>query len=257
MCRKLYEREHNYYTMSNPITKYFVTTKKTGEIPENNCSKSIAEQFYKNCLIQKEGTSCNQSEMKLNIKLEIKTLEEKQKKYEKNIEKVMNIICEKNTEIENLNELISQVSVKQSIKQSSNSNENVKLSFFEFENIFTSEQLACLRSIDSSVRNDSKFINTVVKMLYGDDLHRIEQITLHGCKRRGPAKAPMSPRKTEILQSMFETRLSYIDIDSQEQQKRSANLYKLINNSLDNVKKSIKLKKIEKEVCKRLEFESK
>lgn len=176
----------------NKITNFYKSQKKTSAdffIPKNVKQMTAAEEFYRSCLKGCKKTSCINLKEKLNAQL--RELNEKILHHEEAVKTCMSIIDDKDSEIEKLEKILC-VEKSENAAQNSNESESAlpsastssstivsvpnknegssSLRFSDFANDFTSNQLADLRSIGLSAREDSSFIIAVMKAIYSDRL---------------------------------------------------------------------------------------
>lgn len=92
-----------------------------------------------------------------------------------------------------------------------------------------------IKSIGNSVREDSTFVSCVLSDLYNGNIESIKLKSLSGRSRAG-FKSEISPDKKKVLEKLYKERLSYIN-PQEVNEERKNKLNKLIRNAIDNAKK--------------------
>lgn len=110
-------------------------------------------------------------------------------------------------------------------------------SFCEFKQFFSNETLNALQRIDKSQNSDSKFISVAVDGLYNGNMDILTKKTVSGRSNKKDKEA-ITPEKKKILENLFNKRL--IKLRPKEYIERSAQLTKLIRNTIDTVNKTEK-----------------
>lgn len=82
--------------------------------------------------------------------------------------------------------------------------------FHSFEGVFTKTELTDLRSVNIRSTNDSTFIKDCLRMMYKNDLLKLEFRTAEFAV---DGKQPMSEKKKKIITQMYTERLSYVPKD--------------------------------------------
>lgn len=163
------------------------------------------------------------------------------------------IIAEKECEIDQLKRMHSQI--YSSNEPATISSQN-SLCFHQFEPNFCSSQLADLRSIGTTKRDDSKFISLVIKFMYNENLPCLKTKSVSGRSvKQGETKTQISPEKVTILKNIFSERIYGATDDDSERNERKKKLNRLIKDALHNISKRIDANEKEKEVAKRLKFD--
>lgn len=220
-----------------PITNYFQVQKKSVNV-------------YKNCI---QDTLCDCSDDTVRIKQQMNEMNEKTKQIENAINTVKLVICEKENEIKNLQEKLSQ-SVP--ICDANKVQHSQELLFDSFSRFFTLEQLTVLRSIGPQIRSDASFIRYAVQSIYSDKLETIKMKSVCGRKsKNGSFKEPITPEKKSILDSIFAERLRAICTSVLDHNNRKKQFNKLVKYAFMNISKSVESKKEETDVRRQLNFE--
>lgn len=204
--------------------------------------------FYRDALLLQK-TKCTKNacvQSKSLIERQIKEMESKKKKTEEAIATCKSIIAKKEHTIEVLK--------KESfhVKESEGSNRSVELIFDEFASEFTQSELADLRLIGGTQREDSTFISLSIKFLYKDKLHTLQKKSVTGRSKPGMKKECFSPEKVKILSSMLQKRLANSTDQPEERVARNKRLNELIKSAQLNISKSLKKKEVENELIRRL-----
>lgn len=97
--------------------------------------------------------------------------------------------------------------------------------YSNFKGVLTVECIDHLNLLDNSQSNDSTFIHIALLNLYRDDPDILKKKTISG---RGD-KSAITPKKKEILERLFDERLSHI---SEPTETREYNINKLIRNAI-------------------------
>lgn len=236
--------------MATKITDFFAQSKNLKEIEtdsEKNPEK-ICEQFYENCLFnQKKCQSKTCDEQKSIFQNKINDLEKKCMSYEQAIQLCESVLKEKDAKIANLRknietttETTSSETVSNLNKNSANFTSNVpkKLTFDEYVNEFSEQELAKLRSIGDVSREDPKFISTAMKFLYANRLFCLKNKSITGRSRYGPKKDIVTPEKMTILRKIFDERIGMMTNDDEERDVRKKKLNKHIKDALATISRS-------------------
>lgn len=255
-----------------PKISVFFKEVKTVPVEKNTISPSVSvhNQFYKNCLQQQH--EC-QNELCVKTKRELlkkkEGIREKIRKNEEAIRICSMVLSEKNEEIARLHGEIE--SIETSETQLSNSNsvpdiasqqsisnvtanaEERTISFGTFLNEFAELELAELRSVGDSIRDDSTFVASSVKYLYKENLGVLKQKSLTGrTTKSGQTKQPMTPQKYDTLSRIFIERINGITNDHIEKESRTKCFNRLIKDAINNINRATQTKEIEKKACELL-----
>lgn len=128
---------------------------------------------------------------------------------------------------------------------SSNSGENAMANrsvsvFQSFANNIDPKDLAKLRSIGSSKKEDSTFVLNAVQFLYKNDTKKISSLSLTGRSREVEPKNRMTPEKRKMIENLFAERLHSFDLDSTEVSTRNSKISSHMKNAFNTVKRSTK-----------------
>lgn len=184
-CTKMAQsNELNSPLPKNPITNYFPVKKRIEfvDVSVIEC-ETIPDSFYKNCLNEKLVCGANCESRKIELKNRLKEEQAKLLNLEKSLSSCLFILNLKNEKIEKLmkknglnEEKVSAAvnTTKHMPKSPLNivqSPKSVSSGLFNgYQNDFTSEQLAELRSFGKEMRNDSTFVLKVMRFIYADDI---------------------------------------------------------------------------------------
>lgn len=272
------------------INEYFKAVKKNDcnvrcELLEN--SQSLSTRFYDDC-VQIQLSECTKNEciqIKANLEVQLKNLEQKCENVEEAIKIGKEIISEKNDDIEYLlkqveavresnvvsvnsadpseephytqkstvvcdRKLVHATTLKSNSTQKTQ--EDPQQMFSSYENDINKNQLSYLRSLDPRKDVDSHFINTIVKSLYDGRFDILKNKSVTGRSKPGQTKQAVSPEKHDVMKRMFTERILTATADSVERNERKKRLNKYINDAIRNITKSIDSKELEKQTCQRL-----
>lgn len=224
------------------ITNYFSKSKANNKPSATEIEKSApikcSDAFYENALKEQRSKSvCEKQkciDLKSELEVKLKELEKKCRQHEDAINMCSSIIAEKDHEIIALRQMIGE-SPSAPIQPVT----DTKSSFANFENDFNLEQLASLRAIGPTIRDDSSFISLAIKSLYTDKLSFLQSKSLTGRTKNEAQKSAITPAKVNILQGLFTERIEGLVQDFQENNKRKKRLNKLIRDALYNIVQSI------------------
>lgn len=130
-------------------------------------------------------------------------------------------------------EKISESDEKIAAKVCTNGNKT----FSTFENVLTNNELAVLRSIGSSKKDDSSFVLNSIRFLYKNDIDKMSCLSLTGRSRGPEAKQKMSPNKYDTVNKMFLERLTSFELNSTEFTDRSKQIDTHVKNAFINTKR--------------------
>lgn len=111
-----------------------------------------------------------------------------------------------------------------------------KSMFDNFHGDFPHDALESLRVIGNTEREDSTFVLTAVRGLYSD-LSTLKNKTYSGMSKN-KSKDPMTPKKLEILKTIFEKRIDNIDCDSDIKRKKLFS--KHVKTAIETIKRQTK-----------------
>lgn len=228
------------------ITSFFSSTAKTTtEFPEPKEINNI-EAFY---IEQLKGCNKNTCEVKKSdLQKQLNAAKAKLAQIEKAQAAAMTICTEKDEEISILQRqtqpnntvVMSNVPVIVSYDAASSSaREEVTPDkpFTKFADSFNGHQLSSIQSIGISCSQDSTFILEVIRSLYAENIEKLHRVTVTG-RSKDESKEPISPKKKEVLSSMFIERLK----DQPQSDVRMRNLNKLAGRAIVNITKVMKKK---------------
>lgn len=258
------------------ITDFFKSTKSNEISPQKEIIPSVSKVFYQYCLAEQinlcKKTDC--IERKLALQTQIGELKDKCKNAEDAVKTCKIVLVEKDLEIEQLR-LRLQANVdttrdsnqthldSNSVVVNSNSTDRKiaqkeptakksisTVSFSKFCDDLSSDVLADLRSIGMNIREDSKFISTIIKGVYADRLDVLKGKSVLGRGRLKEKNSKVTPKKYDLLTGLFDERLK--KIDEPERTMRFKRLNKLIKDSMNNISKRIDQQNLEMETCRRM-----
>lgn len=238
----------------NTITNYFNQTKKdaTTVFDDDRRVKAvpISKNFYDDCLAQQNSKCTNLICLQPISALEMKVndFKSKNQKIKDAIITCSSIIVEKNCEIEELNKKLASM---KTINVGEATNADLSI-FSEFSSDFSSNQLAGLRSIGQTQKEDSTFVSLALKSLYGEKLETLQTKTITGRSKPGTKKEKMTPEKIATLGQIFHSRLMHSTNDSAERIMREKRLNKLIKDAQINITKNLQCKTKAEEIGRRL-----
>lgn len=246
------------------LTQFFKQTKEQPKIIHVETVQTITKQFYKDCLKEKkqcENELCIGTKHKINRTRE--EIQQKIRKTEEAIRCCSTILSKKDAEIARLrkqisvnqNEPLSSITSQPvSITRELQEKEQEKILFNSFSMDFTENELATLRSIGATNREDSTFIAASVKFLYKNNLSILKEKSLTGRSAKpGHPKEPITPKKIEILSKIFKERVDSVANDDIENGARNKCLNKYIKNAIANINRTLLSKQTEKNACKNLQ----
>lgn len=225
---------------SQQITDFFKASKKKPVVLPSTEVKNTTDQFYSLCLHEKLENCKNPNCSKEKHELKVKRIEQEEKL--KEINRAIDLclaICRKKEE------KIGQLMPKRKVPEKVNdpvacpgvpNDANKMLS--KFENDFTQNDLAKLRSMGTTKTDDSSFILNSIRFLYKNDTDKISSLSLTGRSRGTAAKQKMSPQKYDTIKDLFTERLSSLELNSIDFAERSKELNKHMKNAFINVKRS-------------------
>lgn len=204
------------------ITKFFHKGETAQDKVQNQPAKAKNERntFYKNRAVVggKKKSLCVQQkciEMKNKAMSKLKDVKEKREKTERALQVVEAVLKKKDDKIRALK---TECQSRNHLIQSANP---INL-YIDFKDDFDENELAKLRSIDGSKKSDSTFIRYCLQYMYKNEMSRLKTISVTGRNRTGQQKIPMSPTKSNILNKIFNERLSAQGlVDSEEIQRKS------------------------------------
>lgn len=257
--------------MSRKITSYF---KQVKNVPEERSEEHLntTTQFYENCLSEQQNVKCAEECIHIQIKATLGSkLNEMKQKYDNVKEAVkicQEIVEDKNIEIEYLRKQINEIrtvenSVLGTVTNTDNPgsvaavntprNSNITPnsvnntnSFSAFEKDFNDVQLCTFRSVGPNIRDDSQFVNSVIKVLYDENLHILTKKSVTGRSKPGKTKEAVTPEKHAIVKSIFTERIHSVTENDSERASRKKQLNKLIRYVIHNITKTSDRKETEK-----------
>lgn len=242
------------------ITNYFKKTKsvefdqRETDVAKN---KTFAERFYRDCLKnskpQCEKSTCMHSKNLFNLQLD--EIQKKCDKRKTQIEICKSIIAEKESEIENLRKMLESEKSNTQVFDKNDKASNlstVPLSFCTFSTEFNEEQLASLRLIGPTKREDSSFVSLALQILYDGRLDVLQTKSITGRSKPGVTKGILTPKNVTTITNIFAERLEKLNIVAIEREERKKKVNKYIKDAQNNIGKSLKING--KEVARQLDF---
>lgn len=240
------------------ITNFFKSKKTVGNFSdEEDDNSTIAERFYKT-QIGKECAKIDCVQEKSKLQQQISETEKKIELRREQIKFAQTIIAEKNYEIARLQAVITPVeqplveSASQfGREQMESGNQTAKINdppmqkagqekndaFAGFSLHFEEPQLADLRLIGITNREDSTFVFVAVRNLYHDRLEVLKKRSLTGRSENGD-KQSLTPENVKVIKQLFKERMC--QVEANERATRERNVNKLIKDSLENITKTMK-----------------
>lgn len=168
--------------------------------------------LYERCLQNSYDQSCK-NEICARKKEELRVRLVKAKAKTEQLEKAnatAKIICEeKDGEIAvlqgQLHSFAAENSSSVQIDCAEASEQNVR--FTEFSAEFSNQQMQQIRSVGTPKTEDSRFILEITRSLYSEDMEKLCSVSLTGRGKNG-SKQPISPKKMQMLTSMFTERIN-------------------------------------------------
>lgn len=222
------------------ITDFFKAGKKNTVILPSAEVKNTTDQFYSLCLHEKLRICKNPKCCTEKHELKVKRIEQEEKLKEINraIDLCLEICRKKETKID---KLMSKRKVPEKVNHpvacSGVPNDANKM-LSKFENDFTQNDLAKLRSMGTTKTDDSSFILNSIRFLYKNDTDKISSVSLTGRSRGAEAKQKMSPQKYDTIKDLFTERLNSLKLNSIDFAERSKELNKHMKNAFINIKRS-------------------
>lgn len=249
------------------LKKFFNTTKNSNNLLESDKkhSGSVQDKFYTEILTQ----HCNKESCvneKSNLKKKINDMKKKNNQIEIAIKTCATIIEKKKTEIDILQKTLKstefnligtkepaeKVIEPKEKKSKVIQAEGSQLSFTKFFEYFNELELAEIRSIGCSPREDSKFITLCLKAIYKGRLECLKNKSVSGRGRtKNESKEKLTPSKMPIIQEMFTERINIVTNIDSERSNRLKVLNKLIKDGISNINRS-NTKATEIDACCRL-----
>lgn len=134
-----------------------------------------------------------------------------------------------------------------------NANQNETLCFSEFAGQLAEQQLAELRIIGPTKRDDSKFVSLALRSLYEGRLDVLKIKSITGRTKPGAQKEKFSPQNIKAVQSLFYERVESLAIAPQERAEKK-NVNKYIKDAQNNISRILKSQEEEKEIARKLNF---
>lgn len=170
---------------------------------------------------------------------EIKELKNKIKNYEK----VNSELLHDNKSLKHIINKCTKVNLEKDLKieqlttnQRENSANNITI-YNSYQHIFSTSELTTLRSVPFTSSKDSTFILQILRLLYKDDLHALNSRT---ASSKTPDKNPISPEKKDIINGLYNERLSCLKLNAFDFDKRKSKLNELTMTGIHNIRKSLK-----------------
>lgn len=213
---------------SAKITDFFTSKKTTDKIDIDETPRSGTERydFYsERALKTVRNRKCKLQKCveKKNVLAEkIKDIKEKRDQLKTAINICADIIKKKESKINFLRSSLVKTSTRS------------ELVYTKFKDSFTEDELAILRSIDDKSSSDSSFVLACVRSLYKNDLNRLKNISVTGRSRFNQQKVKMSPQKMKTITSIFEERLSTMNLKSNEKIQREKRMNTHIKRAILN-----------------------
>lgn len=220
------------------ITDFFKSSKKKNAIKPSIETKSATDQFYSMCLSEKfencKNSTC--SKEKNDLKVKCAEQEEKLKEIYRAIEICLGVSREKEKKIECLLSKIKTTEKASKPVACFSKSLDINNIFSTFENVFTHDELAKLRSVEHAKKDDSTFVLKSIRFLYKDDVKTISSLSVTGRSRGAKPKQKMCQTKYDIIKKLFMERLTVMELNSAEFIERSKQINTLMKNAFTNTK---------------------
>lgn len=212
------------------------------QVPKEK-QKSHIDQFY--AVQQKECQEKTCADKKVELQKQLIASKSKLVQTEKAYAVAMEICTEKDAEILALQCKIDSINTVATVDTDDSSLNEVP--FSKFATDFEEEHLNAIRSVGISVREDSTFVLQVIRSLYANNLQKLQSVSITG-RSKDKSKEQISPKKMNILSSMYKERLSKLP----EREIRLHNLNQLIARGIINITKAIKKKNCREEMMSKI-----
>lgn len=280
---------YNFDKMSQlKIGDFFKFTKQISvdnfNVPSFGNQALESDRFYEKSVINAcKDEKCLRE--RLEEQKKINELLEKCQKTEEAIESVNSIIMEKNEEIEKLQKMLKlttiqrpkpvvnsstvvaipevtpvcqTISIADAPLATNKESKNVEsqLTFSKFLGEFNDSQMAQLRSLGPTIRDDSTFVSSVMRFLYSERLDCLKNKSVSGRGRtKEEKKEQLTPHKKTVLDEMFGERINCLTSNKDEIINRKKNLNKYVKDAISNINRSEQSKKTHTNACQRLAAE--
>lgn len=196
---------------------------KENTVVVNTKTNNTRRQFFNKCVSNQNQCKKQQCLAEKNRLMEaIKRQKEMREKVKEAIELCGDILTTKDEKIHALN-------AKLSIQTKQLATDEL---YNKFQEKFTGEQLAELRSMDGESSSDAKFIRLCLQFLYQDQ--RIDNLSVTGRSRAKEKKEAMCPQTLQLLADIFNERLVALTLMNDERTLRRKRLNILINTAIQN-----------------------
>lgn len=122
--------------------------------------------------------------------------------------------------------------------------------FQHFSSYFDKKELSSLRGLNDDSASDSTFVRKCIKYLYKENIGVLLKKTAKGTNRRiirksdgnfieMPPKGALSPQKIAIMSSIFDSRITAMEISDSQKLQRQAFFNILLSRGIDNICKNI------------------
>lgn len=217
-----------------------------------------SDEFYADCVAEANCDSADCENYKQNLKIRLAEHKEKVTKIEKALASCLYIIekkdkkiaamqkkCEQPPDISNISNQ-SQIPLQSNVSSETEPKTtfNIPLKLDELYNNysghFSVKQMAELRSCGWKTNDDSSFILSAMRALYGDNLEILKEISVTGRTRNGPPKKPMCTENLKVLRGIFGERLTALKLTPAEMSIRQNKLNIFINSAINNINRNHK-----------------
>lgn len=245
------------------ITNYFKSAKKTvSNIPIED-TNTICQKFYDECLNEKmsecKNSSCADEKRRLQSYLGECKATLKQVNW--NVERIIKTIARKEATLAKLEmekqkhqPTVTAATISKSMATTGTtvlgaitngkSTPGVitpdNLLFSKFSDLFSTIELAELRSNGNSKSSDSTFVLKIIRMLYKNDLDKVVSLSVTGNSRKGEKKEKMAQQHIDVVEGMLAERLSSLKLNSTEYALRLKMGTTHMKNALANIIKTKK-----------------
>lgn len=122
-----------------------------------------------------------------------------------------------------------------------------KLNFTNFSSIFEESQLADIRLIGPTKKEDSTFINVAMRLLYENRLDVLEKKSVTG-RSKNNDKEKLTPYNVETIKQLFKERMQQAEPSEREARQKQVN--KHIKDSIENITRSLKNTNVQRQLFK-------
>lgn len=255
---ELNDIEHDIFSMECTSVACMQEVRVFGRKKNRGINSKLLHAFF----VFPFFVSIKQRSEKIKIKEELKNLQLKYKKVKVMYNKTLGINLEKDLKIQRLQEELKLLKKCEDISSPNTKTiDNIRIprntKFESFTEYFEPDDFKSLQNVHNESRYDATFVRTALLYLHKDEQSSLQNKSMFGCAAKSitrkdgtithlEAKEPLSPKKLDILKSMYSERISAATSDEVDFTVRNSKPHfnQLVSTALSNIVRANRRKNV-------------